>query len=46
MKNLQNYTKAELISKFKNLENKNNIHNSNLTLTSKVLGFILYYKIY
>jgi hypothetical protein len=47
MKNLNKFTKAELISKFKKLEIKNsNVNNSNTntTLFSKILDFILYFK--
>jgi hypothetical protein len=45
MKNLNKFTKAELISKFKKLEIKNsNVNNSNTTLFSKFLDFILYFK--
>jgi hypothetical protein len=45
MKNLNKFTKAELISKFKKLEIKNsNENNSNTTLFSKILDFILYFK--
>jgi hypothetical protein len=38
--NLNKYTKAELISKFKRLDNKN----SNQTLIYKVLGTIIKFK--
>jgi len=45
MKNLNKFTKAELISKFKKLENKNsNSNNSNTTLFSKIFDYILYFK--
>jgi len=45
MKNLNKFTKAELIGKFKKLETKNsNVNNSNTTLFSKILDFILYFK--
>jgi hypothetical protein len=42
--NLNKFTKAELISKFKKLENKNSNNNSNQSLFSKILAFISYFK--
>jgi hypothetical protein len=45
MKNLNKFTKAELISKFKKLENKNsNVNPNNQSLFSRILDFILYFK--
>lgn len=45
--NLNKFTKAELISKFKKLESKNsNLNNTenNQSLFSKIIDFILYFK--
>lgn len=45
MKNLNKYTKAELISKFKNLENNNSNNNPNNTnIFSKIIKSILLFK--
>lgn len=43
MKNLNKFTKAELIKQYKKLENLNQI-NSNQTLFFKIINFIIYFK--
>src|SRR5580693_7266118 len=44
MKNLNKFTKHELISKLKNLDNQNSNQNSNKSTLIKIVEYLLYFK--